>query len=124
MGREALYLSLSPLTSMREVARSGRLQPTLVVAVEAEVDAIADAEASGLDPAVLAAPMWREGQLRGEVAPSQRLAEELIAGGARGLLVRSFAPDAGPLEKNLVLWIWPEGSLKVIDDERRLGPQA
>jgi RES domain-containing protein len=121
-GREALYTSLSPLTAMREVIRSGRLQPTLVVAFEADLTDIVDAAASGLDEALLSTPAWREGQVRGEVSPSQRLAEDLIAQGAHGLLVRSFAPDAGPLEMNLVLWTWDATSLRLIDDERRLPP--
>jgi hypothetical protein len=48
------------------------------------------------------------------------LAEDLIAAGHSGLLVRSFAASAGPREMNLVLWTWSADTLRVIDDERRL----
>ena len=122
VGREALYTSLSPLNSMREVVRSGRMQPTLIVAMEARLTDIVDATASELSEHLLSAPMWREGQIRGEIAAPQQLSEDLIAQGARGLLVRSLVPGAGPLEMNLVLWSWDLDSLRVIDDERRLAP--
>lgn len=105
---------------MREVMRSGKLQPTLVVSMDANLMGIVDAAASGITEDLLSTPMWREGQVRGEVAPSQQLAENLIAQGAKGLLVRSFVPDAGPLEMNLVLWTWDATSLRLIDDEARL----
>jgi hypothetical protein len=49
VGREALHTSLSPITSMREVVRNGRMQPTLVVALEADLANVVDARASGLN---------------------------------------------------------------------------
>lgn len=120
VGREALYTSLSALTALREVARDGRLQPTLFVSFDARLERIVDAEASGLDHGVLSDPDWKWANRRGEVAPSQALAEGLMAQGAHGLLVRSIAPDAGPLERNLVLWRWDASTLRVVDDEGRL----
>ncbi len=116
-GREALYTSLSPLTTLKEVARSGRLQPTLVMAYEADLTGIVDASASGLDMAALGDDGWLRDQ---GPSPSQALAEDLIAAGHSGLLVRSFAASAGPREMNLVLWTWSADTLRVIDDERRL----
>jgi len=121
-GREALYLSLSPLTALKEVARDGRFQPTLFVSIEATLEGIADAAASGLDEAVLSEPEWARLNRQGQLAPSQALAEALIGQGATGMLVRSFAPEAGPREMNLVLWSWSPDTLRVIDDERRLAP--
>lgn len=119
-GREALYTSLSPPTALREVARNGRLQPTLFVSFEAKLDGVVDADASALDSALLNDPAWKLAQRTRGVAPSQALAEDLIAQGAYGLMVRSFAPDAGPLEMNLVLWTWDATTLRVVDDEGRL----
>ena len=57
------------------------------------------------------------------MAPTQALAERLIAAGFVGLLVRSFARGATPADLNLVLWRWgadPPATLSVIDDEGRL----
>jgi len=119
-GREALYLSLSPLTSVKEVMRDGRFQPTLILTLQATLDAVVDASASTLDAAALADPDWWWATRQGRLSPSQAIAEELIAEGAAGLLVRSFAPLAGPKDMNLILWSWSPESLRVIDDEGRL----
>lgn len=100
--------------------RDGRFQPTLVVTVDAALDDVADVAASGLDPDALRGDAWWWAIRRGEVAPSQALAEDLEAQGASGLLVNSFAPLAGPKDMNLVLWRWSPDSLRVVDDERRL----
>ena len=56
-------------------------------------------------------------------AKTQAFARRLIAGGYRGLLVRSFAPGASATDLNLVLWRWgdaPPARLTLIDDENRL----
>lgn len=102
--------------------RDGRFQPTLFVSIEARLERIVDAAASSLDEEVLTEPEWWRHMRQGRTAPSQELAENLIAQGANGLLVRSFAPLAGPSDLNLVLWSWDAKTLRVIDDERRLGP--
>jgi RES domain-containing protein len=41
-GMPALYLSLSPLTALREANQVGNLQPTTLVSYDAEVDGIFD----------------------------------------------------------------------------------
>jgi RES domain-containing protein len=119
-GREALYLSLSPLTALKEVARDGRFQPTLFISIEAKLDTIVDAAASGIEEAVLAEPEWARLNRQGTIAPPQQLAETLVGQGATGMLVRSFAPLAGPSDLNLVLWRWDAATLRVVDDEGRL----
>ena len=50
-GRPALYLALDPVTVIREMARGGPLQPTVVVEISAEIDNLFDAR----DPVALAA---------------------------------------------------------------------
>ena len=61
--------------------------------------------------------------LEGQTAPTQELAQLLIAEGYAGLLTRSFARGTSGVNLNLVLWRWSgDGcSLELIDDEGRLG---
>jgi hypothetical protein len=75
-----------------------------------------------LDEAAISEPEWARLNRQGELAPSQALAETVIGQGATGLLVRSFAPLAGPSDLNIVLWRWDATTLRVIDDEKRLAP--
>lgn len=121
-GRPALYLTLEPATALREVSRTRRMQPTLFISYEARLNGIVDAGASGLDLTVLGADDWQRRMDELGIAPSQTLAEGLIEAGAAGLLVRSFAPLAGPDDLNIVLWSWSTDTLRVIDDEGRLPP--
>lgn len=71
----------------------------------------------------LADPGWRLAMLEGRHVPAQDFASTLIGEGYAGLLVRSFAKGAVDADLNLVLWRWGDerSSLKVIDDEGRLG---
>lgn len=119
-GREALYTSLHPATAVREVHRTRRWQPMLFVAFEAVLTDLADAQASGFDEQLLAAEDWQERMVEDGIAPTQRLAEDLMAQGFAGLLVRSFAEGCGPSDLNLVLWRWDASTLRIIDDDGRL----
>lgn len=105
---------------MREVSRTRRWQPTLFVSLEADLADVVDARASGLDEALLGADDWQERMVEDGIAPTQRLAEDLIAQGCAGMLVRSFAEGCGAEDLNLVLWRCDATSLRVIDDEGRL----
>lgn len=96
------------------------MQPTLFISYEARLADIVDAAASGLPPELLGADDWQRRADAVQLPPSQALAEDLIAQGATGLLVPSFAPDARPGDLNLVLWRWTPETLRVVDDERRL----
>jgi RES domain-containing protein len=128
-GIPALYCSLSIMTVVREANQVGTLQPTTLVAYEAEFENIFDAtdEAAlreeGMDAPAVAASTWRdEMKVKGE-ARTQILARSLIARGYSALLVRSFAPGASRRDLNLVLWRWgdaPSARLTLIDDEGRL----
>lgn len=128
-GRPALYLALDPVTVIREMARGGPLQPTMVVEIAAEIDNLFDTRdaavlaAWGTSAAQLADPEWRLKMLRRERVPTQDLAERLIEAGHPGMIVRSFAPGTGEGDLNVVLWRWGETTaarLLVIDDEGRL----
>ena len=130
-GTAALYTALSPETAIREANQVGHLQPTLLLAYDADISPIFDAR----DPAALAArsttsdtladPDWRKRMTDGQKVPTQNFAAQLAEEGYAGLLIRSFTPGAAPEDLNLVLWRWNTGErdrLSLIDDERRLLP--
>ena len=113
-GLPALYTSLSVMTALREANQVGNLQPTTLVAYEAEIDGIFDCRdavalaAEGMDARAIADTSWRD---------------QMIGAGYNGLLVRSFAPGATAADLNLVLWRWanaPPARLVLIDHENRL----
>ncbi|WP_347304610.1 RES domain-containing protein (plasmid) [Croceibacterium sp. TMG7-5b_MA50] len=125
IGRAALYTSLAPDTTIREANRVGVLQPTVLVALRADIGPLLD----GTDPAALAEhdatpqmladPAWAEAMARGRPVPTQALAERLVAAGFAGMLVPSYARGAPADALNLVLWRW-DGALTLVDDEGRL----
>lgn len=128
-GMPALYTAQSVMTAIREVNQIGTLQPTTLVAYEADIGPIFDGTdpaaltAQGFDPAGLAADDWRTRMLACGKAPTQDLAERLKASGFAGMQVRSFAKGATEADLNLVLWVWGAHApveLRLVDDERRL----
>jgi len=128
-GVPALYCSLSIMTALREANQIGTLQPTTLIAYEAEIETLFDTSdkasliAEGLDTATLSASTWRaEMKATGE-AQTQAFARSLIAKGYNGLLVRSFAPGTSERDLNMVLWRWGTAlpaRLALVDDEGRL----
>jgi len=129
LGLPAIYTALSPTTAIRESNQVGTLQPTTLAAFRAEIEAVFDIRdpalmaRQGLAPADLARDDWRDRACAKTGAPTQALAIALLHNGFSGLLVRSFAPGAGPDDLNLVLWQWNTrgARLQVVDDENRLG---
>ncbi|MGO4440589.1 RES family NAD+ phosphorylase [Rhizobium sp. RAF56] len=128
-GLPALYTSLSIMTALREANQVGSLQPTTLVAYDADIGRVFDSgdrealAAEGMEPAALAAKTWRDEMKANGEAKTQALARRLIAADYHGLLVRSFAPGATAEDLNLVLWKWsaaPPFRLTLIDDENRL----
>lgn len=127
-GRPALYTSLTIPTAIREANQVGTLQPTTLVAYRADLDPVFDAtdlealSGQGATAADIAADDWRIRMRDKGRAPTQILAERLIAAGYAGMLVPSFARGAATGELNLVLWDWnsPRAGLTLIDDEGRL----
>jgi RES domain-containing protein len=129
-GVPALYTSLSISTAIREANQIGTLQPTTLVAYQSDLDPVFDAtDAGGLRDygfslADLAADDWRIRMREEGKAPTQMLAERLIADGHVGMQVRSFAKAATGADLNMVLWKWggaPPARLTLVDDEGRLG---
>lgn len=124
-GTPALYTSLTPETAIREANQVGTLQPTTLVAYQADITPILDGTDAtalaeyGVTPAQLADPGWRNVT----PAPTQSFAALLVAQGFAGMIVPSYAKGATPDARNLVLWVWgdaPPTLLRVIDDEGRL----
>ena len=128
-GVPALYTSLSVMTALREANQVGNLQPTTLVAYEAEIDGIFDCRddaalaAEGMNAAAIADTTWRDQMRTNGEAKTQALARRLIGAGYNGLLVRSFAAGSTAEDLNLVLWRWsnaPPARLVLTDDENRL----
>ena len=115
-GTAALYASLSPVTALREANQVGALQPTTLVAYEADVRPVfdtRDAEAlAGFDitPKGLASVSWRDDMIANGECATQTFARRLIAEGFAALLVPSFARGAAPTDLNLVLWRWGDAA--------------
>lgn len=129
-GRAALYTACDVQTALAEVGQVGRpLQPTTVVSYAAELPDVFDGTdpaalaAAGIDTAILGADDWRMLMLMAGSAPTQDLAERLIAEGFRAMLTSSFAASAQPGARNLVLWDW-DGMLRINDGEGRLNPRG
>lgn len=129
-GTPALYTALSIMTAIREANQIGTLQPTTLVAYQANLEPIFDATDAkalhgyGLGPDELAADDWRVQMRADGKAPTQLLAEQLIRDGYAGMQVRSFAKGATDADLNIVLWTWdgePPAQLALVDDEGRLG---
>lgn len=129
-GMPALYTSQTVVTVIREANQIGTLQPTTLVAYEADISPIFDAmdaaalETQGVTAAELAADDWRLRMLEDGRAPTQKLAKRLKGAGFAGMQVRSFANGATKQDLNLVLWVWGANlptRLKLVDDEGRLG---
>jgi RES domain-containing protein len=128
-GTPALYASLSPVSALREANQVGTLQPTTLVAYDADIRPVFDSRdadalsAFGMTEADLATANWRDDMIARGESDSQTFARRLIAEGYTALLVRSFARGAPPNALNLVLWRWtsaPPTKLVLIDDDNRL----
>jgi RES domain-containing protein len=129
VGTPALYCSLSPLTALREANQVGDLQPTVLVAYNAEIDRVFDGRSLeglakfGMTTELLADPAWRDAVAASGSARTQIFAASLIEKTYNGLLVPSFARGAGADDLNLVLWRWSAKApsrIELIDDENRL----
>lgn len=129
-GTPALYLALDVLTAIREANQVGSLQPTTLVAYDADIDDIFDSRdtaallARSMTADDLAVTTWRDEMRATGRAKTQSFAEDLVASGFSGLLVRSYARGATETDINLVLWRWEHSGryrLTMIDEEGRLG---
>ena len=128
-GVPALYLSLSVVTALREANQVGNLQPTTLVAYDADIDELFDCrdalalQDQGMDAATLADMSWRDQMKTTGEATTQAFAGRLMASGHMGLIVRSYATGSSADDMNVVLWKWGDrlpSRLTLIDDENRL----
>ena len=128
-GTAALYASLSPVTALREANQVGALQPTTLVAYDADIRPVFDARDTkslaefGMTPQSLASVTWRDDMMTNGESETQKFALRLIAAGYAALLVPSFARGTSPTDLILVLWRWGDAAptqLVLIDDENRL----
>jgi RES domain-containing protein len=129
-GVPALYASRSPVTALREANQVGTLQPTTLVAYEADLRPVFDTRdeaallAFRMTPELMAAPTWREEMARSGESRTQEFARQLIGEGFAAMIVRSFARGANGNAVNVVVWSWSSelpAQLVVVDDENRLG---
>jgi RES domain-containing protein len=125
-GTAALYTAMSVMTAIREANQIGTLQPITLVCYEADITPILDATdavalgAYDMTPAAFAAEDWRLQMRAHGKAPTQTLAERLIADGYAGMRVRSFAKGATAMDINMVLWVWGSTlptKLALVDDD-------
>jgi RES domain-containing protein len=117
------------MTALREANQAGALQPTLLLAYDADIRPVFDASDAGAVSAFgmsgddLGASGWRDEMIAHGESSTQKFARRLIADGYAALLVRSFARGSSPEDLNLVLWRWSAAlptKLVLIDDHNRL----
>lgn len=112
-GTPALYLSLDPMTAIKEAAQgfAHKFEPYVLCTYEIDCEDVIDLRgeeerrAAGVSQDQLACPWFAEAAA-GRQPSSWRLAQKLIADGAAGLLAPSFVGRATPADVNLVLWRW------------------
>lgn len=132
-GQAALYLSLDPITALAECTQGFALRMLPLTLCEYDVDCadIADLtqadmrRALGIAEADIACP-WLSYQRRGVTAPSQHIAQRLIAEHVNGILVPSFVPNIHDKAVNLVLWRWSDAlpcKIMVYDPDHHLPQQ-
>jgi RES domain-containing protein len=129
-GTPALYLSLDPMTAIKEAAQgfARKFEPYVLCTYEIDCkDVLAlrnedERRAAGVGMDELACPWFAEATA-GRQPESWRLAETLIADGAAAVLAPSFVHGATLGDINLVLWRWgsrPPHKVAVFDPSGRL----
>jgi RES domain-containing protein len=112
-GTPALYLSLDPMTAIKEAAQGfvRKFEPYVLCTYAIHCEDVMDLrgeeerQAAGVTQDELACPWFAEAA-EGREPSSWRVARELIASGAAGLLAPSFVHGAIPADVNLILWRW------------------
>ena len=112
-GQPALYLSLTPMTAVREASAgfAHRLEPLLLCTYAVDCEDIVDLrDAAGHAEYGIArtdlACAWALDLAEGRQPGSHGVVRRLLDRGAAGLLAPSFARGAAPHDHNLVLWRW------------------
>jgi RES domain-containing protein len=128
-GLPTLYLSLSPITALRETSQGfgHRLDPLVLCSYDVDCEDVVDLSdaasraTAGVDVADLACA-WALDLVDGRRPASHCVVERLLKNGAAGALMPSFANGAGA-DHNLVLWRWGPDlphRVKVYDPSGRL----
>ena len=130
IGMVALYTSELVDTALLEASPLGRpFQPLTLVAYDVDAAPVFDATdpqalaGLGYTQADLADPNWESLMLDGVVPVQHRLARDVLATGAIGMRVPSFARGTRGEHRNVVFWHWNDGAgamLTVLDDDERL----
>jgi RES domain-containing protein len=129
-GVPALYLSLDPMTAVKEANQgfAHKIEPCVLCSYDVDCEDIVDLrtdEARSLN-GVAAQDMavgWFSYLAEGRKPPSWHIAQRLIDAGAAGMLAPSYAPGATPVDQNLILWDWsnqPPHKIAVFDPSGRL----
>ena len=114
-GTPALYVALDPMTAIKEAAQgfARKFEPYVLCIYEIDCDDVVDlrgenerrqARISNEDMA----SAWFADAAAGREPASWRLARNLIAGGAAGLIAPSFVSGADAGDVNLALWDWSD----------------
>ena len=129
-GLPTLYLSLDPITAIKEANQgfAHKIEPCVLCSYDIDCADIADlrTDADRAEHGVVFADMacpWFALLAAGEEPPSWGVARRLIAEGLAGILVPSFARAATAEDHNLVLWRWsgqPPHLATVYDPSGRL----
>jgi RES domain-containing protein len=112
-GTAALYVSLDPMTAIKEAAQgfAHKFEPLILWTYEIDCEDVVDlrTEADRQSAGVAADDMacaWFAEAAAGHEPRSWRLAQKLIEDGAAGLLAPSYVNGATGSDANLVLWRW------------------
>lgn len=129
-GVPALYLSLDPMTVLKEMGHgfSYRLEPLVLCSYDVDCEDIVDLRTpEGRDEAkTTLADMgcaWMSATTSGRRPASWDIHKALTAKGAAGILAPSFAHRATDRDVNLVLWRWGADAphkVEVFDPSGRL----
>jgi RES domain-containing protein len=129
-GTPALYVSLDPMTAIKEAAQgfARKFEPCVLCTYEIDCEDVVDLRGEKARRAARTscedmACGWFADAAAGREPASWRLARRLIAEGAAGLIAPSFAAGAGAGDVNLVLWDWSDRlphRLTVFDPTGRL----
>jgi len=113
IGTPALYLALDPTTAIKEANQgfARKMEPYVLCSYGADIADVVNLasprgrRAAGVEESLLAAG-WFAHIAAGTKPPQWTLVEDLIAKGAAGAIVPSYAPGATDEDRNLVLWRW------------------
>ncbi len=109
-----------------------KMEPYVMRSYDVDCEDIVDlSDASGrraadVEESVLSAG-WFSRIAAGTKPPQWRLVESLVAKGAAGALVPSYAPEALAADRNLVLWRWGQGlphKVEVFDPSGRASEES